>query len=163
MNDAINRAVERQARRVIRIEQWLVVIFFVSTVVCLAAALYFEKTYGVPPYSFVFALVFFGVSAACFWALFSRFRDSFRHRSQRKGMRAMFGLASIYMVIASLVAYAIAFGLFGLRMPWTGEGRDYLYLSYFLLSASAIFLARSATFYWKLRSYIVESLGNLIR
>jgi hypothetical protein len=78
-------------------------------------------------------------------------------------MRAMFGLASIYMALASLVAYAVAFGLFGLQTPWAGTGRENLYISYFLLSVAAIFLARSATFYWRLRAYIVQSLGNLVR
>jgi hypothetical protein len=163
MSDAINRAVERRAWQIIRIERWLVVFSGVFTVIILAAALYFEQTYGVPPYSLAFAGITLAVSAACFRGLFELFGDSFRHRSQRKGMRAMFGLASIYMVLASLVAYMVAFGLFGLQTPWVGPGRENLYISYFLLAVAAIFLARSATFYWRLRSYIVQSLGNIVR
>ena len=161
MNDAINRAVERQARRIIRIEQWLVVFSAAFAVVLLAAGIYFEKTYSVRPYSFAFAGLFLFISLACFWGLFEVFGDSFRYRSGKKGARALFTLASLYMVIASVAAYAVAFGLFGLNVPWAGDGREYLYASYFLLSVSAIFLARSLMFYWRLRSYITQSLGNL--
>ncbi|OPY27100.1 MAG: hypothetical protein A4E28_02155 [Methanocella sp. PtaU1.Bin125] len=163
MSDAINKAVERQARQIIRIEQWLVVFSGAFTAITLTAAVYFEQAYGVPPYSFAFAALFMLVSAACFLILFAAFGDGFRYRSQRKGMRVMFGLASVYMVLASLVAYAAAFGLFGLQTPWAGAGRESLYVSYFLLSVASIFLARSATFYWRLRSYIVQSLGNIVR
>jgi hypothetical protein len=163
MNDAINKAVERRARQIIHIEQWLVVLSGIFTAIILAAALYFEQTCGVPPYSFAFAIISLVVSAVCFRGLFELFGDSFRDRSRRKGMRAMFGLASIYMALASLVAYVVAFGLFGLQTPWAGMGRENLYISYFLLSVAAIFLARSATFYWRLRAYIVQSLGNLVR
>jgi|AGTN01.2.fsa_nt_gi hypothetical protein len=161
MSDAINRAVERQARRIIRIEQWLVAFSAAFTVVLLAAALYFEKTYGVQPYSFAFAAFFLLASLACFGVLFRIFGDSFRHRSGKKGARALFMLASIYMVAASVAAYAVAFGMFGLQMPWVEDGREYLYACYFLLSVAAIFLARSAMFYWRLRTYIMQSLGNL--
>ncbi len=161
MSDAINKAVERQARQIIRIERWLVVFSAACAVVLLAAALYFEKTYGVPPYSFAFAGMFFLVSLACFWGLFRVFGDSFQHRSSKKGARALFMLASLYVVLASVASYAVAFGLFGLQVPWEGEGREYLYACYFLLSVAAIFLARSVMFYRRLRSYIRQSLGNL--
>jgi uncharacterized membrane protein len=161
MNDAINRAVERQARQIISIERWLVVFSAAFTIVLFAAAIYFEVTYGVPPYSVAFLLIFFLASLACFRALFLAFGDSFRYRSQRRGTRALFWLASAYMVIASVAAYAIAFALFGLRVPWAGDGRDYLYACYFLLAVAAVFLARSAVFYWRLRAYISQSLGNL--
>jgi hypothetical protein len=163
MSDAINRAVERQARQIIRIEQWLVVFSAASAVILLAAALYFEQTYGVPPYSFAFAGVLLLVSLACFWALFRVFGDSFQYRSGKRGARALFMLASLYMVVASVFAYAVAFGMFGLQVPWTGDGREYLYACYFLLSVAAIFLARSVMFYWRLRAYITQSLGNLSR
>ncbi|MGA9141483.1 MAG: hypothetical protein WBZ29_14750 [Methanocella sp.] len=163
MSDAINKAVERRARQIIRIEQWLVVLSCVFMVIVLAASLYFEQTYGVPPYSLAFAAITLAVSVACFWGLFKLFGDSFRYRSQQKGMRPMFWLASVYMVLASVVAYAVAFGMFGLQTPWAGAGRENLYICYFLLSVAAIFLARSATFYWRLRSYIVQSLGNLTK
>ncbi len=161
MSDAIKKSVERQARKIIRIEWWLVVFSTVFAIILLAAALYFEKTYGVQPYSFAFAGIFFLVSLACFWGLFRVFGNSFRHNSRKKGARALFMLASLYVVLASVVAYTVAFGLFGLQVPWTGEGREYLYACYFLLSVAAIFLARSAMFYWRLRSYITQSLGNL--
>jgi hypothetical protein len=161
MSEAINRAVERQARQIIRIERWLVAFSAACAVVLLAAALYFEQTYGVPPYSFAFAVVFSLASLACFLALFKVFGGSFRGRSGKKGARALFMLASAYMVVASVAAYVVAFGLFGLPAPWTGVGREYLYASYFLLSVAAVFLARSAMFYWRLRSYITQSLGNL--
>jgi len=161
MSDAINRAVERQARQIITIERWLVVFSAAFAAVMLAAAVYFELTYGVPPYSVAFALVFFLVSLACFRALFYVFGDGLRYRSQRKGTRAMFWLASAYVVIASVAAYAVAFGLFGLRVPWAGDGRDYLYACYFLLAVAAVFLARSAVFYWRLQNYVSHSLGSL--
>jgi hypothetical protein len=163
MNDAINKAVERRARQIIRIEQWLVVLSCVFMIIALAASLYFEQTSGVPPYSIGFAAITLAVSAVCFRGLFKLFGDSFRYRSQKKGTRIMFWIASIYMVFASLTAYAVAFGLFGLQTPWAGPGRENLYISYFLLSVASIFLARSATFYSRLRSYIVQSLGNLVR
>ena len=161
MSDAINRAVERQARQIITIERWLVVFSAAFTAVTFAAAIYFERAYGVPPYSAAFAPAFFLVSLACFWTLFHAFGDGFRDRAQRRGARAMFWLASAYVVIASVAAYAVAFGLFGLRVPWAGEGRDYLYACYFLLAVGAIFLARSAAFYWRLRAYVTRSLGHL--
>ena len=53
-------------------------------------------------------------------------------------------LASLYVVLASGVSYVVAFGLFGLQVPWNGEGRENLYACYFMLSVAAIFLARSA-------------------
>ena len=161
MSDGINRSVERQAMRIIRIEQLLMVLFGVSTAALLAAAIYFEKTYGVRPYSFAFALAFFLLSVACFRALFALFGDSLQHRARTGRARALFSLASLYMVIAALAAYVVAFSLFGLRMPWAGDGREYLYSCYFLLAASVIFLARSAVFYWRLRSYIMQSLEHL--
>jgi O-antigen/teichoic acid export membrane protein len=160
MSDAINRAVERQARQIIGIERWLVAFSVACAVALLAAALYFEQTYRVPSYSLAFAATFFLASMACFRGLFRVFGDSFRDRRKR-GTRALFMLASLYMVLASVVAYAVAFGLFGLRTPWAGDGREYLYACYFLLSVAVVFLARSATFYWRLRSYITQSLGNL--
>jgi hypothetical protein len=163
MSDAINKAVERQARKIIRIEWWLVIFSTVFTIILLAAAFYFEKTYGVQPYSVAFAGLFFLVSMACFWGLFRVFGASFRHNSRNKGTRALFMLASLYVVIASVAAYTVAFGLFRLQVPWAGEGRENLYACYFLLSVAAIFLARSAMFYWRLRSYIMQSLGNLNR
>jgi hypothetical protein len=163
MSDAINRAVERQARQIIRIERWLVVFSAVSAVALLAVALYFESTYAVPPYSFAFEAFFLLVSLASFLALFKAFGGSFRYRSGKKSARALFMLASLYMVVASVVAYAVAFGMFGLQVPWTGDGREYLYACYFLLSVAAIFLARSVMFYWRLRAYITQSLGNLSR
>jgi MFS family permease len=160
MSDAINRAVERQARQIIRIERWLVVFSAAGVVALLATALYFEQTYGIPPYSFIFALCSFLLSLACFRALFGALGDSFRDR-RKKGTRALFMLASLYVVIAAVAAYVVAFGLYGLKTPWAGEGRDHLYACYFLLSVAAIFLARSGVFYWRLRSYITHSLGNL--
>jgi small-conductance mechanosensitive channel len=163
MSDAIHKAVERQARKIIRIEWWLVIFSIVFAIILLAAAFYFEKTYGVQPYSVAFAGFFFLVSLVCFWGLFRVFGNSFRHNSRNKGTRALFMLASLYVVIASVAAYMVAFGLCGLQAPWTGEGRENLYACYFLLSVAAIFLARSAMFYWRLRSYITQSLGNLNR
>jgi hypothetical protein len=160
MSDAINKAVERQARQIIRIERGLVIFSAACAVALLAAALYFEQTGGVPPYSFAFGGAFFLASLACFWALFRVFGDSFRDRRKR-GTRALFMLASAYMVLASVASYAVAFGLFGRAVPWAGEGREYLYACYFLLSVAAIFLARCTMFYRRLRSYITQSLGNL--
>jgi MFS family permease len=161
MSEAINKAVERQARQIIRIERWLVIFSAVCAVALLAAALYFERSYGVAPYSFAFAAAFFLGSLACFWGLFAIFGEGFRPRVRKREARALFMLASLYMVLASLVSYAVAFGLFGLQVPWTGDGREYLYACYFLMSVAAIFLARSVMFYRRLRSYITESLGNL--
>ncbi len=74
MSDAINKAVERQARQIIRIEWWLVVFSAACAVVLLAAALYFEQTNNVPPYSFAFGGIFFLVSLACFPGLFAGLR-----------------------------------------------------------------------------------------
>jgi len=160
MSGAINKAVERQARQIIRIERWLVIFSAACAVALLAAALYFERAYRVAPYSFAFAAAFFLGSLACFLALFRIFGDSFRDR-RKKGTRALFMLATIYVVLASLASYAVAFGLYGLRVPWAGDGREYLYACYFLLSVAAIFLARSVLFYRRLRAYISQSLGNL--
>jgi hypothetical protein len=161
MNDAINKAVERQARKIISIERWLVIFSTVFAIILLAAAFYFENTYGVRPYSVAFAGFFFLVSIACFWVLFRAFGDGFRHNPRKKGTRALFMLASLYVVVASVAAYTVAFGLFKLQVPWAGEGRENLYACYFLLSVAAIFLARSAMFYRRLRAYITQSLGNL--
>ena len=162
MSDAINRAVERQARQIIRIERGLVAFSVVFSVVMLAAAIYFEKTYGVQPYSFAFALAFFLVSLAFFRLLFAAFGDGFRGgQGRKKGARALFMLASAYVVVAAAVAYAVAFGMYGLQMPWLGEGRDNLYACYFLLAVAVVFLARSVMFYWRLRAYITLSLGSL--
>ena len=163
MSDAIHKAVERQARKIIRIEWWLVIFSTVFAIILLAATFYFEKTYGVQPYSVALAGFFFLVSLACFGGLFRVFGNSFRHNTRNKGTRALFMLASLYVVIASGVAYLVAFGLFGLQVPWIGAGRENLYACYFMLSVAAIFLARSAMFYWRLRSYITQSLGNLNR
>lgn len=160
MSDAIDRAVKRQAWQIMRIERWLVVFSAVFAAVLLAASLYFERALDAPPYSLAFASLFFVVSMVCFTALFRFFGESFRD-SRKKGTRTLFMLASLYVVIASVAAYAVAFGLFGLEVPWAGEGRDHLYASYFLLSVAAIFLARSGVFYWRLRAYITQSLGNL--
>jgi len=161
MSDAINRAVERQARQIIRIERWLVIFSAACTVALLAAAFYFERTLGVAPYSLAFAAGFFLLSLACFQGLFQAFGEGFRTRARKRETRALFMLASAYMVVAALAAYAVAFGLFGLRVPWAGDGREYLYACYFLLSVAAVFLARSVLFYRRLRSYITRSLGNL--
>jgi uncharacterized membrane protein len=163
MNDAINRTIAAKARNIMRIEQALVVFSGAFTAVMTAVALYFEKLYGVGPYSLAFLVVCLGVSLVVFWAFFSVFRDAFRYRTVKKGTRGMMTLASAYMVIASLVAYSVAFGFFGLRVPWTGDGREYLYVCYFLLSVGAVFLARSTMFYWRLRKYMIQSLGSLVR
>ncbi|HEY3274754.1 MAG TPA: hypothetical protein VGJ92_13370 [Methanocella sp.] len=163
MSDAINKAVEKQARQIIRIERWLVIFSTAFAIIMLAAAFYFEKTYGVQPYSIAFAGFFFLVSLVCFRGFFWAFGDSFRHNTRKKGTRALFMLASLYVVVASVAAYTVAFGLFGLQVPWTGEGRENLYACYFLLAVAAIFLARSAMFYWRLSFYIRQSLGNLNR
>lgn len=160
MSDPISKAIERQARQVIRIEQWLVYFSAAATAVLLAAAIYFERAYGVEPWSLAFTAFFFLVSMASFTALFKLLGESFRDR-RSKGTRTLFMLASLYVVVASVAAYAVAFGLFGLQVPWKGEGRDHLYACYFLLSVAAIFLARSGVFYRRLRSYIMQSLGNL--
>lgn len=161
MSDVINRALATRARQILRIEQWLVVFSGVATVVLLAASIYFEKSYSVASYSFAFLAVFFLGSLLCFRALFTVFKDSFQYRAARKRTRAMFTLASAYVVVASVVAYAVAFGLFGLSVPWAGQGRDVLYGCYFLLAAASALLARSIMFYWHLRAYMVQSLGNL--
>jgi O-antigen/teichoic acid export membrane protein len=152
--------VHRQARQIIRIERLLVIFSLVFAAVLLGASLYFERTLDIGPYSLAFAAGFFAISLICFTILFRLFGDSFRDR-RKKGTRTLFMLASLYVVIAAVAAYVVAFGLYGLKTPWAGEGRDHLYACYFLLSVAAVFLARSGVFYWRLRSYISHSLGNL--
>lgn len=163
MSDAINRAMVSRARQILRVEQWLVIFSAAAATVLLGASIYFEKSYDTAPYSFVFLIGFFLASLACFWALFEAFKDSFRYRASRRGTRAMFTLASAYVVVASVLAYAVAFGLFGLDVPWAGPGRDMLYASYFLLATASAFLARSLMFYWRLRAYMMSSLGSLVK
>ena len=163
MNDAINRALGRRARQILRIEQWLVVLSAAATVVLLAAALYFEYADGVPPYSLAVAAVFLLVSSACFRLLFGAFGEGYGRRASKKRTRTMFTLASGYIALATLVAYAVAFGLFGLPVPWAGPDRTSLYACYFLLAVAAVFLARSIMFYWRLRAYLSQSLGSLIK
>ena len=162
MSDPINRAVQRQARQIIRIERWLLIFSLAFAAVLLGVALYFERTLDLAPYSLALGSIFFAVSMVVFTALFRVFGDSFRDRRKR-GTRTLFMLASLYVVIAAVAAYAIVFGLYGLQVPWAGEGREHLCVCYFLLSVAAIFLARSGVFYWRLRAYIAQSLGNLSR
>lgn len=164
MNDSINRALTSKAKNILRIERALVAASLIFTVITMMASLYFEKTYGAEAYSFLFALVGFLVSLGCYWVLFSVFRSGVEYRSAGKtSSRIVLTAASVYFVIASLAAYAIAFDFMKFGMPWIGEGREYLYMCYFLLSVSVIFMARSVAFYWQLRSYILRSLGNLVR
>lgn len=164
MSNAQNRSIEAQAKKILRVEQALVVTTAVLTLVTLGASLYFEKTYGVKAYSFGVGLVAIGLSYTCFWALFSFFKGDFQGRAPGRGKgRLALWAATVYIVIAATVAYIVAFSLWGLSMPWAAPGRENLYICYFLLAVSAIFLARSVAFYLKLRSYVMRSLDSLAR
>jgi len=161
MSDAINRALASRARQILRIERWLLVFSGLATFALLAAALYFEKVYDVKAYSFAFLAVTLLGSLLVFWALFGVFGAD--RQAGRRRVRAMLTLASAYVVLVSLAAYAVAFGLFGLPAPWAGPGRDALSICYFLLAAASAFLARSVAFYWRLQAYLARSLGQLIK
>lgn len=160
----MNRSIGAQARKILTMERALVIVTAVLTVITLGASIYFEKIYGLRPYSFAIALVSVVVSYGCFWALFSFFKSEFQYRAPgRKKARLALWAASVYIAIASFVAYVVAFSMLGLSMPWVGPGRDALYVCYFLLAVSAVFMSRSAAFYLKLRSYVLRSLDNLAR
>lgn len=164
MSDALNRSIEAQARKILRMERALVVVTGVLTLVTLGGAIYFEKIFGVPPYSFAVVLAAFLVSYACFWAVFSFFKGDFQRRAPGRGKaRAALWAATLYIAIASTVAYIAAFGMLGLSVPWSGPGRENLYIFYFLAAVCAIFLSRSVAFYLKLRSYVLRSLNSLAR
>jgi len=165
MNDAINRSIATQAMRILRVERALVVVTSVLTMLMLGTSLYFEKTYSTAAYSFVILLGAFGFSYACFWLLFSVFKGDFQHRAPKKGSaRLALWVASLYIVIASTIAYIVAFSIMGLHMPWAaGPSHELLYDCYFLLAVITIFMARSLAFYMKLRLYILQSLNSLSR
>lgn len=164
MGNALNRSIEAQARKILRVERGLVVATGVLTIVALGASIYFEKTYDVRAYSFVVGLVSFVVSYACFWALFSFFKGEFQHRApgRSRGRLALWA-ATVYIAVASTVAYVVVFGMLGLSVPWAGPGRENLAICYFLLAVITIFLARSVAFYLKLRSYVLRSVNSLAR
>lgn len=164
MSEAIRRTIEAQAQKILRMERALVVVTGALTLITLGASIYFEKSYGVPPYSMGIVVGFFLVSYVCFWALFSFFKGDFQQRAPGKGKARMaLWAASIYIAIAATAAYIVAFGMLGLNVPWTGQGRENLYICYFLAAVCAIFLSRSVAFYRKLRSYVIRSLRGMSR
>ncbi|WP_424358444.1 hypothetical protein [Methanocella sp. MCL-LM] len=164
MGNALNRSIEAQAMKILRMERALVVVTGVLTLIMLGAAIYFEKVFGILPYSFAIVLVSFAVSYVCFWALFSFFKGDFQHRAPGKGKARMaLWAATGYIAIASTVVYVVSFAMMGLNMPWAGPGRENLYICYFLAAVCAIFLSRSVAFYAKLRSYVIRSLNSMAR
>jgi hypothetical protein len=115
MSEAMRRSIEAQAQKILRMERALVVVTGALTLITLGASIYFEKSYGVPPYSTAIVVGFFLVSYACFWALFSFFKGDFQQRAPGKGKARMaLWAASIYIAIAATAAYIVAFGMLGL-------------------------------------------------
>jgi hypothetical protein len=164
MSEAMRRSIESQAKKILRMERALVVVTGVLTMVTLGASIYFEKSYGVQPYSLGIVVAAFLISYACFWALFSFFKGDFQQRAPGKGKaRIALWAASVYIAIAATAAYILAFGMMGLNVPWAGQGRETLYIFYFLAAVCAIFLSRSVAFYLKLRSYVIRSLHGMAR
>ncbi|MCD1295337.1 hypothetical protein CUJ83_10030 [Methanocella sp. CWC-04] len=137
------------------------------TVIFLASSVYFETSYRLSPYSFLIAVVSFLPALVFFGVLYSRFRETFKYRamSGRQGSwsKLMTAISFVFVAVASLLAYTFCFGQFGISMPWHGAGREYLYVSYFLLAEAALFLGRGIAYYMNLKKHMIMSLENFKR
>lgn len=167
MTDVIGRMLAARAGRILRLELIFAIMSLAFMIIFLASSVYFEATYGTGSYSFALAGIGLVSSILFFFTLFTIFKNNLKYRamSGRHGLssRLMVLASSIYIALYSFAAYAVAFGLFGLNMPWHAPGMDYLYVSYFLLMESALFLGRGASIYYFLKKHMISSVDNIKR
>jgi hypothetical protein len=167
MVNVLEGMLANRAQKILRYELAFMIISLVFTLIFLAASIYFETTFAIGSYAFLLGTSAFLSSYAFFYLIFRVFKDNIRYRAMKgdAGLsgRAMIMANSFFIAIMSLFMYIVCFGLFGVAMPWHGDGREYLYVSYFFLCEAALFLGRGLAYYYSLKRHMISSLESYKR